>query len=361
MVEHLYPLDWLQGNHPLDAALRCGPAALKTLARDPEMARFDIEGALFLDTETTGLSGGAGTVPFLIGAAGFDGDRFFVRQLFMRDFDEEAAVLLHLSEFLEHRTGVVSYNGKSFDLPLLAGRFVFNRLRPLGLGLPHLDLLHAARRLWKHRLPEMSLARVERDLLGVRRVDDVPGALIPPLYVEYLTRNRIDLIEPILEHNRMDLLSLCSILAAAARALGGQAETGAESLGVAGSYQAVRSYDEAIVAFRRAIALEQEPSILRQASRGLARTLSRMGRHEQARAEWGRLADGWEDLEALEALAKQAEHRLKDFELALQYVDRALIRLNGPLLRSVRRHEVQRQAFRKRRDRLQRRRDRSRS
>src|SRR5262249_33194494 len=136
----------------------------------------------FLDTETTGLSGGTGTYAFLVGIGTWRSSGFLVEQFFMRNFDEEAAVICPLEERLSQVKVVVTFNGKCFDLPLLESRFVMHRRDwPLADGI-HLDLLHPSRRLWKLRLKDCSLANLEREVLGFEREEDIPGYLIPQVY-----------------------------------------------------------------------------------------------------------------------------------------------------------------------------------
>src|SRR5207302_806542 len=147
------------------------------------------ERPLFLDTETTGLAGGPGTYAFLVGAGWIEGDAFVVTQHFMRDLDEEPALLAALAPLLERAGGVVTFNGSGFDLPLLETRFVLARRR-WPATLPHLDLLRPSRRVWTGCLDDCRLGTLERDVLGLSREEDVPGAVIPSLYFDWLRRRR---------------------------------------------------------------------------------------------------------------------------------------------------------------------------
>ncbi len=352
MRERFYPLTHAHGCHALGEALGCEEKTLGVLARDRRMGTFDVSRALFLDTETTGLSGGTGTVAFLVGVAGFEAGGFRVRQLFMRDFDEEPALLFGLSLLLSERTGLVTYNGKTFDMPLLATRFVANRLAVPELDLPHLDLLHAARRLWRHDLQEVTLGAVERSVLALVRTGDVPGMMIPALYFQYLTQRRAAALEPVFSHNLLDLLSLVSVIAAGARACRGEGRGAGEHYGVARTHDSMKSPGEAVEGYRRALAAATEEPLQRTIRKGLARALARAGRGDEAAAEWRLVSERWEDLEALEALAKWAEHRRRDLAMASELVERALAKLNSPLFRSIRAHDRQRAAFLLRRERL---------
>ena len=146
---------------------------------------FDIEKCLFLDTETTGLSGGAGTVAFLVGAGYVRRGRMTVEQFFMRDYSDEPDLLYRLRALMEQHNCVVTFNGRTFDMPLLQARFVMNRMRDYP-ELFHLDLLSPTRRAWKMRIESCRLSNVEQRILGLTRENDLPGAQVPERYFQYL-------------------------------------------------------------------------------------------------------------------------------------------------------------------------------
>ena len=184
------------------------------LVAGEDAAGLRFQDALFLDTETTGLSGGSGTYVFLIGAARFRDGRLVLRQFFLEDLHRERALLHALEEFAQGCTGLVSFNGRAFDLPLLAGRHIMQRAR---MRLPahcHLDLLWPARRVWSRRLPSCALSALEREVLGVVRQGDIPGALIPELYFRYLRSRDAAPLAAVFEHNRRDVLALAGLAAA---------------------------------------------------------------------------------------------------------------------------------------------------
>ena len=169
---------------------------------------------VFVDTETTGLAGGSGTYAFLVGIGRFESDAFVLRQFFLRGPWEEPSLLEGLSSLLDGAEAVVSYNGKSFDVPLLAGRFALHGLSDPLRDTPHVDLLHLARRMWRERLPDCSLGEVERGALGMRRsAADVPGHLIPELYFTYLRSGDATPLRGVLHHNELDICSLAALLA----------------------------------------------------------------------------------------------------------------------------------------------------
>jgi uncharacterized protein YprB with RNaseH-like and TPR domain len=171
---------------------------------------IDYRDLLFIDTETTGLMGGTGTIPFLIGIGFFTDDSFVVRQYFMRDYDDETAVMTALADIWEGFKLFVSFNGKSFDLPLLKTRFIMNRMKGRQVDY-HLDLLHTSRRIYKH-LSSCSLGNLEEKVLEIYRKNDLPGREVPTLYFRYLDQKKPKLLAPIFKHNLIDIVSLVTLL-----------------------------------------------------------------------------------------------------------------------------------------------------
>src|SRR5579872_7510621 len=171
---------------------------------------------LFLDTETTGLSGGTGTYAFLIGLAWWDAGALQVEQLFMRDFAEEYSLLHELAARVAERPVLVTFNGKTFDWPLLDSRFKMTRTIPTPQLAAHLDLLHPARALWKLRLGSVRLVELERRVLDAQRLgwhreDDIASALIPQYYFDYLRGGSSDPLVGVVRHNQMDLRGLAAL------------------------------------------------------------------------------------------------------------------------------------------------------
>jgi uncharacterized protein YprB with RNaseH-like and TPR domain len=217
VARYEYQLHHSHGQLPLRSALEAPPDVLRLLSRQSPSESAP-KRLLYLDTETTGLAGGTGTYAFLVGAGFFEGDRFVLAQYFMRDLDEEPALISAMAALLADFDGVVTYNGRGFDLPLLETRFILSR-RPWPQHLSHLDLLPPARRLWSSRLPDCRLGTIEARVLGLERIDDVPGALIPSLYFHYLRSRRAEALQSVFEHNRLDVLSLVTLTGWVARAL----------------------------------------------------------------------------------------------------------------------------------------------
>ena len=203
--EQIVPLDGLRGidRTTLEEIRACDPAFTGE--------RWDVRKLLFLDTETTGLSGGAGTLAFEIGLGFIDARGMVIRQYVMRDYGEEAAMLAEIASLLPRFDTLVTFNGKSFDIPLLESRMVMHRIRVRLTDWPHLDLLHACRRVYKLRLGRCSLSAMEEAVLGESRTDDLPGAQVPQRYFDYLRTREFALLEDVLRHNRQDVESLASL------------------------------------------------------------------------------------------------------------------------------------------------------
>lgn len=208
----LHDEDHRHGQAMVARALHAEGGEVAMLALDPLLESCDFARALYIDTETTGLAGGAGTLPFLIGMAWFEDQRLCVEQLFLPRPGLEGPLLARLAERIRQASAIVSYNGKSFDWPLLRTRFVLNRLAAPALPR-HLDLLHCARRVYKARLGSVRLIHLEQAVLGFERVDDIPGELIPQTYFGFLRGvTSGSELKPILEHNRSDLIALPALL-----------------------------------------------------------------------------------------------------------------------------------------------------
>lgn len=167
---------------------------------------------LFLDTETTGLSRGVGTLAFLCGTGYVQGEHFVVDQRLMRDYDEEPFVLQHVHDLLASFPVLVTFNGAAFDIPLLLNRFVMNRIKPPQSMPLHIDLLHVARRVYKLRLQRCSLSRLESEVFGTTRDNDLPGAMVPERFFRFLQTREEALLTDILVHNRQDVLSMARLL-----------------------------------------------------------------------------------------------------------------------------------------------------
>ncbi|HZU24586.1 MAG TPA: ribonuclease H-like domain-containing protein [Bryobacteraceae bacterium] len=211
----------------------------------------------FLDTETTGLAGGSGTYAFLIGVGRIAPDGFRVRQFFMREYSEERSLLNALSDHLRLFKVLITYNGRTYDQPLLETRYRMSRARPPFAHLQHLDLLFGSRRLWKLRFESCRLVQLENSILGVERQGDLPGELIPYVYFEYLRTREMARLLPLFHHNATDILSLACLTGIVPWAFHdpeqAQFAHGAEMVGLARWWRQAGHHDNAAALFRRAI------------------------------------------------------------------------------------------------------------
>src|SRR5206468_1961705 len=323
VVRREYPLEHRHGRMPLDGVRRAPLDVLARVAR-MESAPPAAERLLFLDTETTGLAGGTGTYAFLVGAGWIEGDAFVVAQHFMRDLAEEPALLAALAPLLERAGGVVTFNGGGFDLPLLETRFVLARRRWPAM-LPHLDLLRPSRRVWTGCFDDCRLGTLERDVLGLAREQDVPGALIPTLYFDWLRHKRAAPLARIFAHNRDDVLSLAALVGWFGAALGdAPALRAAEWAGLGRLWEPV-DLERGLACYRAAL----QAGLVGEAAH---RVRLRLAWWEKRAARWETACALWDvacqrelfDPRPWEELAKFHEHRARDFAAARTVVTGAL-------------------------------------
>jgi len=212
VIRQVYTTAWPYSARPVEQVLGDDVVSGAKWLKDPRLAGFRRDEALFLDVEATGLFQDANNVAFLVGLAWFEPQGLVCEQLFLEEPDEEPALLHRLLERLEGKRFLVSYNGKAYDKTVLESRFVLNRLMDREQAhlrlLPHLDLLHLGRRIFAGTLPEHRLGTMERSVLGFDRGEDVPGALVPRYYYEWLLNQRCDRIRDVIHHNLVDVLTL---------------------------------------------------------------------------------------------------------------------------------------------------------
>jgi uncharacterized protein len=325
-VSRDYPVNHRHGRLTLGPAFAAAPSLLGLLTRrgapPTETPRL-----VYLDTETTGLAGGTGTYAFLVGAGYIEDSRIVIRQFFMRDLDEEPALLAGVAALLERFDGLVTYNGSGFDLPLLETRFVLGRRRWPERW--HLDLLGPARRVFGLRCADCRLTTIESEVLGLVREHDVPGAMIPALYFDYLRRRHPGALPRIFGHNRSDILSLMTLAAWLAGALRAPEDTplAPEEHAGLGRLWEPSDPERAVDCYRRALAA------------GLSGTHAervrwRLAWWEKRRARWASACELWEtatqavsfDPRPWEELAKYHEHRARDLAAARSVVITAMQR-----------------------------------
>ncbi|TLS50162.1 hypothetical protein FE782_21035 [Paenibacillus antri] len=302
-------------------------AALTRL--DPAGRVVKPEKLLFLDTETTGLGQGAGNVPFLIGIGWWTSDGFTVRQCLIRHPGEEAAMLAMLSERLPEFTHLVTYNGRTFDWPLVKNRYVLQRMA-VPKDPAHFDFLYPSRSLWRTTMPSVRLGAVEEAKLGVFREDDVPGSMAPALYFQYLAERDCSVLEGVVRHNETDIVTLLTLAIHFGTLLrdGGVALDGlsaAELLRLGLWYERLGFESEAcgaIDALAGRPAEEAAPHWHEAAA-----FYKRRKRWDDAIRLWRAVAEGgrlWSALDPYVELAIAYEHRLKDADAALYWTDEAL-------------------------------------
>lgn len=284
----------------------------------------------FLDTETTGLAGGTGTCAFLVGVGALEETGFRVRLFFMRDYEEERAMLAGLSEWLGNFQLLITYNGKAYDAPLLDTRYRLARLPSPLQHLAHLDLLFAARRLWRLRLQTCRLVELEKEILGVEREGDLPGEMIPYYYFEYLRTREAFRLVPLFHHNVMDILSLAALTAVVLPVFSAPETAplrhGEDLLGLARWLRRNESQPEALALYRRAVQEGLADQNLFPALWEIGQIEKKLGRLDQAIAGWRDLAQTKNpfQLQALEELAKHYEHSERNYPKALEMVEAAL-------------------------------------
>lgn len=332
VLDHVYKLDHQHGDDKLADLLDFSPAAAAPFVQDERLAQHDFRDFLFLDTETTGLAG-AGTLAFMVGVGFFEPghqgeDRFVVRQYFLRDHGDEPALLLLLDELLAAKAGLVTFNGRTFDIPLLEGRFIMNR-RPTDLrDRPHLDLLHPARRLWRHRLGSCALSSLEGSLLGLRRSqEDVPGWLIPSLYNHYLRTGDARELVRVFYHNQIDMVSMVTLAARVSRLLSQPDPTDHPiDLFSLGKWQADLGLSLEAEQNLRLAAQGDLPLELYHANlHRLGLLLKRNGRYTEALPIWQQIAaTSLDDVTAHVELAKYYEWQTQELAQARFWTEQAL-------------------------------------
>jgi uncharacterized protein YprB with RNaseH-like and TPR domain len=348
LAEKRFDLDYRHGKIRLASCLEHDDNVLARLCFSKSSAcetsicspSFDLKRTVFIDCETTGLAGGVGTYAFLVGIGYFSAGSkgrdpgFVIKQYFMRDFDEEPAVLLAVSEKLNHFQSLASYNGKCYDLPLLENRSIINRIDFDSTAWLHLDLLFPSRRLWKRRIQDCSLANVEQQILNVEREIDVPSYLIPQIYFDYLRSGILDPLIPVFHHNIYDILSLVGLSVLIGQALQDFSGAGIEdpidlySLGK--FHYNLGNYPESIACFENALSKDMPTEWHEAISINLAFAYKRKGNIKQAAEVWHRLLkeEFPFNFYVYEELAKYYEHKEKNYPQALLIVNRAVESLN---------------------------------
>ena len=315
------------GHAPVACARDASSELLALLALDPTLAACDPAGALFLDTETTGLSGGTGTVAFLVGLAWWDGPTLVLEQLLVRSLGEEAPMLDRVRERIGAASMLVTFNGKSFDMPLLRTRFVMACLAPPAEP-PHLDLLHVARRVHKGRTRRSAgacrLVVLERDILGFERIDDVASGDVSACYWHFLRCGDARALLGVVEHNAWDVVAMAALVGLYGEPLPVQSRLAPEDLaGLARTLRRAGALEQAMAAAN--VAVQRSADGGGQGAEPLrvrADIAKARGDRASALADFEKLAATLDDPALRLELAKLHEHWSRSPDRALEWAVR---------------------------------------
>ncbi len=296
-------------------------------ANDQRIADLPIHKYAFLDTETSGVSGGTGTYAFLVGAARFVDGAFILKQFFLRDPSEEPAMLEALINFLAPCEGLVTFNGKAFDAPLLVTRYSLHRIPVPFKNYAHIDLLPLARRLWRDRLPSRALKYLEEHVLGfTRSSDEVPGYEIPWLYFDYLRSGDARPLGGVFYHNAMDVVAMAALLGHVSEVLAdpynGRVEHGLDFIALGKLFEDLGHWDEAARLFERGLELGLNESDFGVAVKRISILQKRRGDVTRAVELWTEAA-GKGHIYAYIELAKYYEHKMRDVEASIRWASQA--------------------------------------
>jgi len=334
-LENPYSLEARYGSIKVGAGLDIKGETLACLSKEKAFEDLDLSTALFLDLETTGLSGGTGVIPFLIGLGYYREDKFRVVQYFLNEIGEEAAMLTDFTKFIEDMNfqSIVTYNGKVFDVPLLETRFVINRLPfPLN-GLPHLDFLFPARRLWSHKYDNCRLYTLALELVGTGRTEDIPSADIPWRYFQYIQTGDYDLVEPIIYHNAEDILSLLGVIIMGASIMSEDPDVcpadGMDYFGAGKVMESAGDKKKSLHFFQKALAGNPSEDVTLSVKR-------RLSVSHKKNEDWEKAVKFWKEVSSVEVVTRDVlfsyrelamfyEHREKDYEEARRIAEEGMV------------------------------------
>lgn len=333
-TERLYAAHRQHGSADIGALAELPDALLDALGEN-EIPPAPPQRWAFLDTETTGLAGGSGIYAFLVGVGRITPEGFRVRQFFMREYAEERSLLAALTAHLESFDVLITYNGRTYDQPLLEARYRMRRHKPPFSRLGHFDLLHGARRLWKLRLESCRLIQLEQEILGVYREGDLPGELIPYVYFEYLRSREAQRLVPIFHHNAIDILTLAcltAIVPAVFRSTDSDSlsragvRRGEELAGLGRWLRSAGEHEQALGLFKRAVEAGLPDTLLFRVLWDVAMLEKKLQRPHAALQVFTELAGCRNEyrVNALEELAKYHEHEGANHSLALEFTKQAL-------------------------------------
>ncbi len=337
--ENPYNLDTRYGKITLSSGLQISGDILACLSKDESFRDLDLSTALFIDLETTGLSGGTGTIPFNVGLGYYKDDKFWVAQYFLGVLAEEERMIQEMAQFFSEMNfrSLVTYNGKNFDIPLLETRFILYR-QPFPLSdLPHLDFMYPARNLWRHKYDNCRLSYLAQEVVQTGRTEDIPSAEVPWRYFQYLQTGNYDLVEPVLYHNQEDILSLLGVVIAGASIF---IEEGEECLGDAMDFfgagrvmEKIGDTEKSVQFFLRALDGDLSADVTTLAKMKLSYFFKKNQEWEKAVAIWREIT-ALEDISAahlfsFRELAMYLEHRERNYEEAIKIAEEGYVLSRG--------------------------------
>jgi len=326
LVKTLYDSSYIHGDVSLSNITKNEKIPLSPFTPGDDSSYVNRLRLSFFDTETTGL-GGTGTVPFLIGIGSFIDNGFEIRQYIIPDYSDETAMLEDLSNEFTASTSIVSYNGAAFDLPLLRDRLILNRVAKDVQHDKHIDLLHPVRRLYKRRLGDCSLTNVEREIFSFYREDDIPGYLVPSVYFEWLNEEKLKDMEAVMEHNRLDILTLAFLVDKFSNIFQDNGET-LDSIDDLHSLSKIhirrKDHDRSLTINQRITDLSHD-NLADDILLFNAQIFKKRGDFKKAIPLWERLTDSnsRQGMLANVELAMYREHKKKDYSRALKYAQKA--------------------------------------
>jgi uncharacterized protein YprB with RNaseH-like and TPR domain len=338
-TEQIYLPDYRHGVSPILSTLPL--TSIAQWANDLRLAEISLSRFAFLDTETSGLSGGTGTYAFMVGIARFVDDQFVLRQFFMRDPDEEPAMLEAVAQFLAPAQALVTFNGKAFDAPLLTTRYRMHHIPVPYKGYAHLDLLPLARRLWRDRLESRALKYLEQHILRMSRAsEEVPGYEIPWLYFDYLKSGDARPLAGVFYHNAMDVVAMAALLAHVNDVMenpyGGQVEHGLDFVALGKLFEDLGRWEEAARLFERGLELNSSTGAEHSLTESdFALAVKRLSILQKKRGDFSEALRLWEaaaangHIYAHIEMAKYYEHKCRDVKSALQWTRSALDHVEG--------------------------------
>lgn len=332
VIDSTYPIDYIHGNAPIK--IDSPPKILGDWAGDSNIEKLSFKDFGFIDIETTGLSGGTGTYAFLIGAGRFLGNKFKMCQFFMSDPVIEPAQLLAFEEFIAPCKVIVTFNGKSFDVPILNTRYTYHGYSSPLNQVTHLDLVHLSRRIWRDRIPSRTLSNLEVQILNAQRTDDdIPGWMIPALYFEYLKDGDARQLKRVFYHNEIDVLSLSALFNYLTTILKEQnfdpKNFSSEIIAIAKLFEDTGDIEKAENLYKQGLINDDDKLYIINASYRLAMIFKRKGDFNNSVFYWKKSAF-LNHLESKIELAKYFEHQVQDFEEAIYWTKNAVKSIKEP-------------------------------